>query len=527
MNTQRRNPWIGMAVISISLIIISLDNTVVNVALPSISRGLKASASELQWIVDAYILVFASLLLTMGSIGDRVGRKRALQFGVAWFGVFSLMAALSTSVGMLMAARALLGFGGAIIMPATLSLITASFLDHKQRAQAIAVWAAVFGLGLGLGPLVGGALLERFKWSSVFYINVPIAVVALLAGHFFLDDSKDDQARAPDVPGVVLSITGLFSLVYGIIQAGSDGWGATHVLVAFGAAIVFLSLFFWWERRAPNAMLPMFLFRNMSFTGANFAISLMMFGILGVMFFFTQFFQSVQTYTALQAGVRLFPMFLILMFASANSPRVAKRVGIKLVVGIGFLITAGGMFYLSQFSDAGASYGAIVPGLLLMGFGMGAAMSPATDSIMGSVPVHKAGVGSAMNDTTREVGGALGVAILGTLMNHRYLHGVTSLKGTLPTQVYEAVRGSIQGAHAVAGPIGGAAGDAIIRTSNHAFVTGMTEAMLIASVIMTGAALFSLIFLPAETRCIEVECLEEEARAVAGQVGMPAPASGD
>jgi EmrB/QacA subfamily drug resistance transporter len=524
MDQQRRNPWIGMMIISISLIIISLDNTVVNVALPSISRGLNASVSELQWIVDAYILVFASLLLTMGSIGDRVGRKRALQFGVAWFGVFSLIAALSTSVTMLMATRALLGFGGAIIMPATLSLITASFVDPKQRAQAIAAWAAVFGLGLGLGPLVGGLLLEHFGWGSVFLINVPISVLALVAGHFFLDDSKDDQAPAPDVPGVVLSITGLFALIYGIIQAGSDGWGATHVLVAFAAAFVLLSIFFWWEQRAPNAMLPMFLFRNMSFTGANLAISLMMFGILGVMFFFTQFFQSVQTYTALQAGERLFPMFLTLMFASANSPQVAKRVGIKLVVGIGFLITAGGMFWLSQYSTEGAAYTSILPGLLLMGFGMGAAMSPATDSIMGSVPVHKAGVGSAMNDTTREVGGALGIAILGTLMNHRYLHGVTGLKTTLPAPVYEAVRSGIQGAHAVAAPLGGDAAQGVIRMSNHAFVTGMTEAMVIASVIMAGAAVFSLVFLPAETRCIEPECQEEEARIPTME---PIPAAGD
>jgi EmrB/QacA subfamily drug resistance transporter len=516
-----------MFVISFSLIIISLDNTVVNVALPSISRSLNASVSELQWIVDAYILVFAALLLTMGSIGDRIGRKRALQFGIVWFGGFSLMAALSTSVEMLTAARALLGIGGAIIMPATLSIITASFLDHKQRAQAIAVWAAVFGLGLGLGPLVGGFLLKHFDWGSVFYINVPISAVALIGGHFFLNDSKDDQAPAPDVPGVLLSIGGLFALVYGIIETGTHGWGATRVMVAFVAAAVLLVTFFWWERRSPNAMLPMFLFRNMSFTGANVAISLMMFGILGVMFFFTLFFQVVQTYSAYQAGVRLFPMFLILMVSSAASPNISKRVGIKLVVGVGFLICAGGMFYLSQVSSVGASYSTILPGLLLMGVGMGAAISPATDSIMGSVPVHKAGVGSAMNDTTREVGGALGIAILGTLMTHRYLHGVTDLQTMVPPEAYEAVRSGIYGAHAVAASIGGEAGAAIVRTANNAFVTGITETMLIASAIMTGAALFSLAVLPKETRCIEPECLEEEARAAAALAGASASAAGD
>lgn len=522
MSQRSRNPWIGLIFICISLMVISLDNTVLNVALPAISRGLGASASELQWIVDAYILVFAAMLLTMGAVGDRLGRKRALQFGVAWFGVFSLVAALSKSVEVLVAARALLGIGGATIMPATLSLITSSFPNPKQRAQAIAIWAAIFGLGLGVGPLLGGFLLEHFAWSSVFFVNLPVAATALIGGQLFLTESRDERAPSPDFPGVVLSITGLFALVYGIIQAGVDGWGASQVLIAFGSAAVLLGAFFWWENRAPNAMLPMYLFKNMSFTGANVAMTMMMFGMFGATFFFSQFFQSVQKYTALEAGIRMFPMSMVIMIAASNSARLADRLGTKLAVGIGFMVAASGMFYLSQFSSAGASYLTMLLGLVIMGAGMGMAMSPATNSIMGSVPARKAGVGSAMNDTTRQIGGALGIAVLGTLMNHRYLHEVVSLKESVPAQAYAAVSNSIQGAHAVAGQIGGPAAQSIIHVADRAFVSGMTEAMLIASVIMAGAALFVFAVLPAETRCIEEECQEQPE-----PVGLVAPALGD
>ncbi|MCD4684642.1 MAG: MFS transporter, partial [Anaerolineae bacterium] len=330
--------WLGLAFICVSLLVISLDNTILNVALPSISRDLDASQSELQWIVDAYILVFAALLLTMGSVGDRYGRKRALQIGVALFGVFSLMAALSTSTEMLIVSRALLGIGGAIIMPATLSLITAMFRDAKERAQAIAIWAAVFGLGIGIGPLLGGYLIEAFDWGAVFFVNVPVAIVALIGGQMFLVESRDENAPSPDIPGVVLSFTGLFALVYAIIEAGVDGWGATNVLVAFAVAAVLLVVFFWWEARAKNAMLPLYLFRNPSFTGANIAMTLMMFGMFGAMFFLSQYLQSVQGYTAIETGWCLLPMSLEIMVAAGNLGRGAQGFGCKVGVATGFLL---------------------------------------------------------------------------------------------------------------------------------------------------------------------------------------------
>lgn len=540
-NKGHKNRWIGMLFISVSLLIISLDNTILNVALPAISTDLGASASDLQWIVDAYILVFAALLLTMGSIGDRFGRKRMLQFGVFWFGAFSLMAALATSTEMLIASRALLGVGGAMIMPSTLSLITASFRDPRERAQAIALWAATFGLGVGVGPLVGGFLIEQFEWNAVFFVNIPVAIVALIGGHIFLQESFDETAPPPDVPGVLLSITGLFALVYAIIEAGVDGWTAENVLLGFGVAVVALGVFFWWENRARHPMLPLYLFRNMSFTGANVAITLMMFGMFGSMFFMSQYFQSVQGYSALETGWRLLPMALVIMVAAGSSARVAERLGTKITVGLGFAVAAIGMLFLSQVLEPDTPYTTVLAGLFILSSGMGTAMSPATNSIMGSVPVDKAGVGSAMNDTTREVGGALGVAVLGTLMNNTYLDKVTGLESTLTeaegqlmaatggqlppfaADVYGGVENSIQGAHFAAAGLAEMAemlppeaaqlvtglADTIVRVSESAFVSGMTEAMVIASFIMAGAAVFSLAFLPARVRCIEPECEEE------------------
>lgn len=505
-----KNRWIGLVFIGISLLIISLDNTVLNVALPAISRDLGASASELQWIVDSYILVFAAVLLTMGSIGDRLGRKRALQFGILWFGIFSLLAALSNSTHMLIGTRALLGLGGATIMPATLSLITAMFRDPKERAQAIALWAAIFGLGSGIGPLIGGFLLEHFSWHAVFFVNLPVVAIALIGGQIYLPESRDHNAPSPDFPGVLLSIVGLFALVYGIIEAGQDGWTDTYVLLSFAVAAVVLGVFGWWENRSPHPMLPMYLFRNMSFTGANVAMTMMFFGMFGTLFFFSQYFQSVQGYTALEAGWRLLPQALVIMVAASSSARVAQMLGLKRTVSLGFFIAAGGMFVMSQILEADTSYGIILLALIVLSSGMGIAMSPATNSIMGSVPVNKAGVGSAMNDTTRQIGGALGVAVLGTIMNHRYLDKIVTLKGSLPEQAYGYVENSIQGAHAVAAGLPAQASAPLLKVADQAFVTGMTEAMLIASLVMIGASLFTFLFLPSEVRCLEPECDELE-----------------
>jgi EmrB/QacA subfamily drug resistance transporter len=498
-----RRRWIALGFLGFSLLVIALDNTVLNLALPSISRELGSSATGLQWIVDAYVLVFAALLLMMGSIGDRFGRKKILQIGLVLFGLFSLGAALSKSTVMLIGMRGMMGVGGAAIMPSTLSILTATFREPRERAQAIALWAAVFALGLGIGPLVGGWLLEHFDWSSVFYINLPIVAIGLLGGYFFIQDSRDEHPRKIDLAGSFLSIVGLFALVYGIIQAGIDGWTNRNVLYAFGAAAVLLGAFAYWEWRSPNAMLPLTFFKNMSFTGANLALTLVAFALMGSMFFMSQYFQSVNGYSPLQAGARLLPIALTAFLASVMSARVAQRFGTKLTVAAGIFVAAGGLFYLSIVAKADTSYAIIALGLCIMSLGLGTTMSPATNSIMGSVPVRKAGIGSAMNDTNRMIGGALGIAVLGALMNSTYVSRIDALNSTLhlPAAIFEEVRSSIQGAHLVAQHISDPQlAQVIIENADNAFVAGMTHALTIAGIVMAVAAVTTLIILPTRVR---------------------------
>jgi EmrB/QacA subfamily drug resistance transporter len=380
--------------LAFSLLVIALDNTVLNLALPSIARDLGASASELQWIVDAYILVFAGLLLTMGTISDRLGRKKVLQAGLVVFGVFSLGAALAQNTGTLIAMRAIMGLGGAAIMPATLSILTATFRDAKERAQAIAIWAATFALGTGIGPVVGGYLLEHYHWSSVFYVNIPIVIIGLIGGYFTIQNSRGAHPHRVDLLGFVLSIAGLFALVYAIIRAGVDGWSAPQVLWSFLAAAVLLGLFALGERRSKSPILPLQFFRNPSFTGANLALTLVAFGLFGSFFFLGQYLQSVKGYSPLEAGVRLLPMAVTTFIAANLSARIAQRFGTKITVGTGILLSGIGFFYFSTLwrwtppirlsSSACAS-----------GTGIGLSIEPATNSIIGLLSAMQGGVGSA------------------------------------------------------------------------------------------------------------------------------------
>jgi EmrB/QacA subfamily drug resistance transporter len=499
--TWYKRRWIALGFLALSLLVISLDNTVLNLALPAISRDLGATLNGLQWIVDAYTLVFAALLLTAGSIGDRFGRKRLLQIGLIVFGVFSLGAALAQSTGMLIAMRAMMGIGGAIIMPSTLSILTATFRDPKERAQAIAFWAATFSLGSGVGPLVGGYLLAHYHWSSVFYINLPVVVIAVVGGYFFIHDSKAEILRRIDIPGCILSLTGLFTLVYGIIQAGIDGWNAGNVLIAFGVAIVLLTAFALWELRSKEPMLPLRFFKNMSFTGANVALTLIAFAMFGCFFFLSQYLQTVQGYTALQAGIRLLPMAVAAFIGAVVSARIAQKIGTKLTVAAGIMIAAAGLFYFYKVAAVDTSFGAIAFGMSVTSLGMGMTMSPATNSIMGSIPVDEAGVGSAMNDTTRQIGGALGVAIMGTLLNSSYAAKIDAViwPAPLPKTALDAVRGSIQGAHIVAGNVAQQSpplAQAIIHNADQAFTYGMAHTLLVSAIIMATAAVLVVLIVP-------------------------------
>jgi EmrB/QacA subfamily drug resistance transporter len=505
-----RTRWIALGFMSISLLVISLDNTVLNLALPSIAKEMGSNASQLQWMIDAYVLVIAGLLLTMGYVGDRIGRKLMLQIGLTIFACFSLGAALSTSNEMLIAMRGLMGIGAAIIMPATLSILTATFRDPKERPQAIALWAATFALGMGIGPLLGGWLLDQFNWSSVFYINIPVVLIGLIGGYFFIENSKAQNPRKIDIPGALLSICGLFALVYGIIQAGSDGWAANHVLYAFGAAIVLLTAFIIWELKSPDAMLPIGFFKNMSFTGANVALTLISFGMMGAFFFLSQYLQSVQGYSPFEAGIRLLPMAGVSFVSAAVSARIANLIGTKFTVSLGVLIAAIGFFYFSRIANINTPYSDIVIAMCITSLGIGFTMSPATNSIMGSIPVPKAGVGSAMNNTTRMIGSALGVAILGTILNSAYIAKINAVTwpSALPEQALEAIRSSVQGAHIVAQNIPSPQlSQMIINISNEAFTSSTVNALLISAIIMAVAAVITVIILPSRVRGPEEEGL--------------------
>jgi EmrB/QacA subfamily drug resistance transporter len=491
--------WWTLAVLCLSLIVISLDNTILNVALPTLERELAASASQLQWIVDSYMLVFAGLLLTAGALGDRFGRKRALTFGLVVFGLGSLASAFAGSAETLIATRALMGVGGAFIMPSTLSIITAVF-PPDERAKAIGAWAAVAGLGIAIGPVAGGFLLEHFAWGSIFLVNVPVVIAAVAAGRRLVPESRDPAAPRLDLPGFALSIAGLVALVWAIIEAPSRGWTDGTTLASFALAALFLAGFVAWELRARQPMLDVRLFSNPRFSAASAAIALAFFSMFGSIFFLTQFLQSVLGYSALEAGLGTLPVAGGLMAASALSAPLAARLGTKLVVSAGMATVAAGLGLV-----AGAEvYADVALALVVLGAGIGLAMAPATDSIMGSLPLAKASVGSAVNDTTRTAGGALGVAVLGSILASGYRGDMESAVAGLPDGPAALAQDSLAGALAVAermGPAGGHLAD-VARDS---FLAGMHGAALIAAAIALTGAILAAVLLPARERRPQLE----------------------
>ena len=491
--TIHRRRWWTLGVMALSLLVIGLDNTILNVALPTLVRELGASASQLQWMVDAYILVFAGLLLTMGALGDRFGRKRALSVGLLLFGLGSLGAAFSGSANMLIATRAAMGIGGALIMPSTLSIITNVF-SGAERGRAIAAWAAVSGLGIIGGPVLGGWLLEHFWWGSVFLVNVPIVLVAVLAGYFLVPESKDPNATPLDPVGAGLSIAGLSALVYAIIEAPANGWTDPLILAAFAIAAVLLGWMVWWELRTPHPMLQMSFFRNPRFSAASASITLVFFAMFGTVFLIAQYLQFVLGFSPFEAGLRVMPVATLIV-AAPLSARLTEKVGSKIVVTTGLVIVAIALTVISGVEVDGG-YGRVALALSIMGFGMGMTMAPATDSIMGSLPLAKAGVGSAMNDTTRQVGGALGVAVLGSVLASTYSAAMTPLVTALPPPAAELALDSVGGAARVAAEIG-EAGAALVRSAASAFVDGMGNAALVAAGVALAGAMVAAVFLPA------------------------------
>jgi EmrB/QacA subfamily drug resistance transporter len=488
--------WFILGVLCLSLLVIIVDNSILNVALPTLQKtkaegGLGASNSELQWMVDSYTLVFAGLLLTAGSLGDRYGRRGALQVGLSVFGLGSLLSAFAGSANHLIFTRSVMGIGGAFIMPATLSIITNVF-PPDERGQAIALWAAIAGIGVALGPISGGFLLEHFYWGSIFLVNVPIVAFALVTGFFLIPTSRDPAQPKQDPVGAALSIVGLFSLVYAIIQAPERGWTDPVILSMFVAAAVVLTAFALWERRSDHPMLDVNFFKNPRFTAASAGITLLFFAMFGTIFLLTQYLQVVMSYSPFQAGVRLLPWAGTMLVVAPLSARLVERIGTKVVVGSGLLCAAIGLTLLSNLPAHDISFTAdVLWRMIVLAIGMGLTMAPATESIMGSLPRAKAGVGSAVNDTTRQVGGALGVAIVGSVMSSIYVSKVDKVIAgkPLPSQAVTAIHDSVGGAVEVAKHLPAPFNRLLDLAAKDAFVAGLHRGVLVAA----GAALLGSI----------------------------------
>ena len=499
--------WWTLGVLCVSLLVVSLDNTILNVAIPTLQDRLGATQGQIEWIIDSYVLVFAGLLLTMGALGDKFGRRRALMLGLVAFGAASVFSAFSGSANVLIAARALMGVGGALIMPSTLSILTNVF-PPAERGRAIAIWAGVSGLGVGIGPIVGGLLLEHYWWGAIFLVNIPIVIGALVASRFLVPESRDEHAPRLDPLGALLSIAGLSALVFAIIEAPIRGWTSPETLVGAAVGIAILGLFVLQESRTDHPMLPVEFFRNPRFSAGSGAVTLAFFALFGTTLLLTQYQQIVRGYSALQAGIRVLPVALALVAFAPNSAKMAARFGTKRVVATGLTMLALTLASLRLF-EVGTPYWKLGLVYFLMGVGMAHVVAPSTEAIMGSLPRNRAGVGSAVNDTTRQVGGALGVAILGSLLSSAYATHIRPAIAHLPEPVRLEARDSIVKTIAVAN------GDpAVVHAAKVAFTDAMGTVALVASGFALLAAIAVVLFLPAQGR----EEIEEYAAA-----GLPEP----
>ncbi len=486
--------WWVLAVLCVSMTVIVMDNTILNVAIPKLITDLNASNSQVQWIIDSYTIVFAGLLLTTGSLSDRFGRKGALQVGIILFGLGSVLSALATSAPQLIATRAFMGIGGALIMPSTLSLLTNTFRDPKERGRAIGIWAGFSGVGVAGGPLVGGVLLKHFSWSSVFWVNIPIGLTALIAGAFLLPKSREDRSDKLDPVGSVLSIVGLATFLYGVIEAPTKGFSSPSVLAGFGFGILAIAAFIMWEKKSDHPMLDMNFFKNPRFTAANTAVTLTFFAMFGSLFLMTQYWQFVHGYTPLEAGIRLIPYAMGMMVMAPLSSRLVERIGSKNVITIGLGVVTVALIGLS-FLQRDTPYALAIVPFVMMSTGIGLVMPPATESVMGSLPRDKAGVGSAVNDTTRQMGGAVGVALIGAVVSSIYAGKVAiaarrfGVSGAQLTEAKSSLGGGLK--------IAANAAEGFTNAVKDAFVSGLSSGLRMSSLFVVFAGFVVWRYLPA------------------------------
>jgi EmrB/QacA subfamily drug resistance transporter len=499
---MRTKPMI-LAALLLASFLINLDTTLVNVALPDLTRELHATTTQLQWVVDAYNLVFAALLLTFGSLSDRFGRKGMLLAGLAVVGAASLAGAFTTSPAELIAARAVMGLGAAMTFPATLSLLTNVFTERRERAAAIGLWGAIAGMAIALGPIVGGWLLQDFSWGAIFVAMAPVAAIALAGVAVAVPASRSPEAARIDVPGLALSSATMALLVFTIIEAPSYGWTAARTLAGFAGAAAMLAAFIAAERRAPDPMLDLRLFRNPRFSAASAAVTVSFFTLLGFIFLITQYFQFIRGYSALSAGVRLLPVALAVAAGSVAGTRLAVWAGTRLIVTIGLVAMAVFYGWVAATTSATLSYSVIAVQMVLYGLGLGLTSAPATEAIMGVVSRSRAGVGSAVNDATRLIGGTLGVAVLGSVYASGYGSRLTATTpARVPGQASALAHQSVGAAYAAAGNLTRlghpALGQALRLAATNAFLHGLTIGALVAGGVAAAGAIVTVVFLPAQ-----------------------------
>lgn len=491
--------WWILGILSLTVFLVVVDNLIINVALPTLSRQLGATTSGLQWIVDSYALVFAGLLLAGGGLGDRFGRLRLMQIGLVLFGIFSAWTAFTDTTGQLITGRGLMGVGAALVFPSTLAIVVDVFRDPTERAKAIGVWSAVSGAAVAFGPVTGGLLLEFFWWGSVFLINVPIVIVALFLGWRFLPESRDENAHRIDSPGFLLSIAFVSLLVYTVIEGPHRGWSSVPTLGGFAVSTALLVLFVWRERATTTPLLDVRAFTDMRITAATSAIFISFFSLFGFTFLVTQYFQFVRGYGTLESGLRTLPFAVGAGITAPIAARLALRFGPRNVVPVGLLFMAVALYWVGSLEADAAYFGPVIASMVIMAMGLSLVTSPSSESVMGALPREKAGVGSAINDTSREVGGTLGVAVSGSIFATIYAPRIADLLTPLGIEGEPAkIAGeSVGAAYAVAEQAGSPeAGEAIRQVASLAFMDGFQAACTTVAIVALVGALLAFRFLP-------------------------------
>ncbi|MGA5357902.1 MFS transporter [Streptomyces purpurascens] len=492
--------WWALLVLCLSLLIVVMANTSLIVAAPEMTKDLGLTSSDLQWVVDGYTVPYAALMLVLGAIGDKYSRRGALVLGLLIFAGGSVMGGMVDETTLVITARAIMGIGAAVVMPATLSLLVAIF-PRAERAKAITAWSATSGLAIAAGPLAAGWLLENHAWGSTFLINVPIAVLGVVGALLLVPPSKAERMGAIDYVGGLLSIVSIGSLVYAAIEGPHFGWGTGPITAAVVAGVGLLA-FVAWELRHPNPMLDVRKFRERPFSGSMLAVLFFFFGTFGSIYYSTQFLQFVLGYSALETGVRLLPLAGAVFAGAAVTGGLAPKLGVKLVVGTGMALGTVGVLLLTRI-EPGSTYTDFLAPLLLLGFAIGLSLSPATDTIMGSFPESELGVGGGANDTALELGGALGIAVLGSLLATSYKDKLTDLVGGhLPATAMDTAQDSVGGGLAVAQqvaktPDGGARqAQALVDAVHESFAHAIAQTSLIGAVIMAAGTMIVIAVLP-------------------------------